>query len=97
MRELEYNLTDDDEGLDVLRMDLGGGGGKGSCFSWGGLTTLGSLVMGVVGGDGVTGWRTLGGRIGRYPAVRGSCLVMDTMDTSGITMGVKSETFSSSS
>lgn len=47
--------------------------------------------MGVGDGDGVTAWRALGLAAGRKPAVRGSCLVMDTMDTSGITMGVKSE------
>lgn len=66
-------------------MDFGtaGGGGGGS--------GLDSLITGVVGGDGVIGWYNLGLTVGRNAAVRGSCLVTDTMDTSGMTMGVKSE------
>lgn len=88
-REVEYSLTDDPVGF--VRIDFGTAGGGGGRGGGSGFTGLGSLITGMVGGDGVIGWYNLGLIAERNAAVRGSCLVTDTMDTSGITMGVKSE------
>lgn len=83
-----------------MRMDLSmGGGGTGGCGSSAAFvsSTISLSPGGVVGilvgskaGAGTGAGAGEGAGAERYPAVRGSLLVMVTMETAGITGGEKS-------